>query len=119
LSTATLTPTPETADSTVCRQYAPIPFTSVTIEDSFWAPKRAVNRERTIPHIYRQLLETGRIDAFRPDWQPGPEITARGAGWGARRDAGAAPNSRSIRWAAGRPRPIPWRWPSRPSLDPL
>src|SRR3954467_2164549 len=80
LSTATLTP--ETADSTVRRQFAPIPFTSVTIEDSFWAPKRVVNRERTIPHIYRQLLETGRIDAFRPDWNPGPEITARGTGWG-------------------------------------
>jgi uncharacterized protein len=82
LSTATLTPTPETADSTVRRQYVPLAFTQVTIEDSFWAPKQAINRERTIPHIYRQLQETGRIAAFGPNWQPGPEITARGAGWG-------------------------------------
>ncbi len=82
MSTATLKPTPETANSRVGQQYAPLPFTSVTIEDSFWAPKQVVNRERTIPHIYRQLLATGRIDAFRPDWQPGPEITARGTGWG-------------------------------------
>ena len=62
MSTATLTPTPETADSTVRRQYAPIPFTNVTIKDSFWAPKQAVNRERTIPHIYRQLRDQGRPD---------------------------------------------------------
>jgi DUF1680 family protein len=57
--------------------FTPVPFTQVTIEDTFWAPKLQVNRERTIPHIYRQCLETGRIDAFRPDWQPGPDITAR------------------------------------------
>jgi len=61
--------------------FSPVPFTQVTIEDSFWAPKLKVNRERTIPHIYRQCLETGRIDAFRPDWAPGPEITAR-MSWG-------------------------------------
>src|SRR5690349_4431169 len=54
LSTATTTPTPETANSGVRQHYAPLPFTRVTIEDSFWAPKRVVNRERTIPHIYRQ-----------------------------------------------------------------
>lgn len=61
--------------------FTPVPFTRVTIEDTFWAPKLQVNRERSIPHIYRQCLETGRIDAFRPDWQPGPDITARMA-WG-------------------------------------
>jgi uncharacterized protein len=82
MSTAIDTSTPETANSTVRQQYAPIPFTHATIADSFWAPRQRVNRERTIPHIYRQLKQTGRIDAFRPDWQPGPEITARGTGWG-------------------------------------
>ncbi len=61
--------------------FTPVPFTQVTIEDTFWAPKLQANRERTIPHIYQQCLQTGRIDAFRPDWQPGPEITARGP-WG-------------------------------------
>lgn len=61
--------------------FTPVPFTRVTIEDTFWAPKLQVNRERSIPHIYQQCLETGRIDAFRPDWQPGPEIKGRGS-WG-------------------------------------
>ncbi|MBI1881162.1 MAG: glycoside hydrolase family 127 protein, partial [Chloroflexi bacterium] len=61
--------------------FTPVPFTRVTIEDTFWAPKLQVNRERTIPHIYQQCLQTGRIDAFRPDWQPGPEIRGRGP-WG-------------------------------------
>lgn len=61
--------------------FNPVSFTQVTIEDRFWAPKLQLNREQTIPHIYQQCLETGRIDAFRPDWQPGPEITALGP-WG-------------------------------------
>jgi uncharacterized protein len=76
------TPSAPAANTAVRQHYTPIPFTQVTIEDSFWAPRQQVNRERSIPHIYRQLKQTGRIDAFRPDWQPGPEITARGAGWG-------------------------------------
>jgi hypothetical protein len=61
--------------------FTPVPFTQVTIEDGFWSPKLRVNREQTIPHIYRQCRETGRIEAFRADWQPGPEITAR-LSWG-------------------------------------
>ncbi len=75
------TPIPPTADTTVRQRYAPLALTDVTIADAFWAPRRRVNRERTIPHIYRQLLATGRIDAFRRDWNPGPEIRARGQ-WG-------------------------------------
>lgn len=62
-------------------QFRPVPFTRVTIADTFWAPRLQINREHTIPHIYQQCLETGRIDAFKPDWQPGPDITARSA-WG-------------------------------------
>ena len=61
--------------------FTPVPFTQVTIEDAFWSPKLQINRERTIPHIYQQCLQTGRIDAFRRDWEPGPDITARGP-WG-------------------------------------
>ncbi len=52
---------------------APVPFTHVTIEDRFWAPRIRVNREKTLPHQYRQCKETGRIDAFRLDWTPGRE----------------------------------------------
>lgn len=65
-------------DAPVRRQYVPVPHTKVTIEDAFWAPRLRVNRERTIPHIYRQCQETGRIDAFRPGWNPGPEIKKQG-----------------------------------------
>src|SRR6266487_1359546 len=65
----------------VRHRYTPLPLPHVTIADSFWAPRRTVNRERTIPHIYRQLLATGRIDAFRPDWNPDAETRRRGP-WG-------------------------------------
>jgi DUF1680 family protein len=49
----------------------PLPVESVTIEDKFWAPRIRVNRERTIPWIYKQLKETGRLDAFELKWKPG------------------------------------------------
>src|SRR5690242_11727953 len=75
------TPRSQAEDTTVRRRYQPLPFTQVAITDGFWARRRQVNRERTIPHIYSQLLETGRIDAFRRDWNPGPEIRARSP-WG-------------------------------------
>jgi DUF1680 family protein len=69
---------PETVPA---RRYTPAGLRTVTIDDDFWAKRRQVNRERTIPHIYRQLKETGRIDAFRQDWSPSPETVARGH-WG-------------------------------------
>jgi len=53
--------------------FQPVPFPRVRIEDSFWAPRIRTNRERTIPHVYWQLKQTGRIDAFRLDWKPGIE----------------------------------------------
>lgn len=46
------------------RALRPVPFTQVRFHDSFWAPRIEVNRKATIPHIYRKLVETGRIDAF-------------------------------------------------------
>ena len=55
------------------RRFSPAPFTQVAVEDGFWAPRIRTNRERTIPHAYRQLEETGRIGAFRLDWKPGRE----------------------------------------------
>jgi DUF1680 family protein len=59
----------------------PLPHTAATIDDVFWAPRLRANRERTIPHIYRQSLETGRIDAFRRDWDP-DQATRRRDAWG-------------------------------------
>jgi DUF1680 family protein len=81
LSTITNPSRRDTADGAARRQLWPIPFTQVTIEDSFWAPRQKVNRERTIPHIYRQLVETRRIDAFRPGWSPDDSIRRRDS-WG-------------------------------------
>jgi len=53
--------------------WCPVPFTDVTIDDQFWAPRLQLNRERTIPFQYKQLQETGRLDALRLNWQPGRE----------------------------------------------
>src|SRR2546423_12519021 len=62
--------------SDVRRQYLPLPHTSVTIDDAFWAPRQRVNRERTIPHIYTMCQRTGRVDALRGSWDP--EVVRRG-----------------------------------------
>src|SRR6266540_4653567 len=55
--------------STIKRQLEPVPFTQVTFEDVFWAPRLELNRTITIPHIYRQLEATGRISAFELNFQ--------------------------------------------------
>ncbi len=41
--------------------------------DGFWGIKQATNREVTLPVIYRQFYESGRITAFTCDWKPGDE----------------------------------------------
>ncbi len=42
-----------------------VPFTAVTLQDQFWAPRFERNREVTIPHIMEQNEITGRVDNFR------------------------------------------------------
>jgi DUF1680 family protein len=54
----------------VKKQFIPVSFTDVRIEDVFWKPRQETNRTRTIPYEYEQCKKTGRIDGFRPDWQP-------------------------------------------------
>ncbi len=81
MSTPITTPTAAESASNqgvVRRQYVSLAHTKVTVDDVFWAPRLRANRERTIGHIYRQCLETGRIDAFKPGWNPGPEIKKQG-----------------------------------------
>lgn len=53
------------------RSYSPIPFTRVSINDSFWAPRQKTNAEATLRAEYQQLKSTGRIDSLRLDWTPG------------------------------------------------
>ncbi|HET8854185.1 MAG TPA: beta-L-arabinofuranosidase domain-containing protein, partial [Ktedonobacteraceae bacterium] len=55
------------------RQLYPVLFTNVTIDDHFWSPRLKINRERSIPHIYNKLEETGRLAAYKLDWKPGME----------------------------------------------
>jgi DUF1680 family protein len=43
---------------------APIPFTDVHLTDAFWAPRLETNRTVTIPHIFKQSEETGRVKNF-------------------------------------------------------
>lgn len=38
-----------------------VPFHDVTINDAFWKPRMQVNREKTLPHVWRKCEETGRI----------------------------------------------------------
>ncbi|MBI3957207.1 MAG: glycoside hydrolase family 127 protein [Chloroflexi bacterium] len=50
------------------RQLTPVPFTDVRLGDPFWAPRQEINRTVTIPHMYRMLVDTGRIGAFDLDF---------------------------------------------------
>jgi uncharacterized protein len=42
----------------------PVPFTSVKVEDSFWAPRIRRNHDVTIPIAIDQCYSTGRVDNF-------------------------------------------------------
>lgn len=48
----------------VRRRLRPIPLHRVQIKRGLWAERTRVNREATIPHIYRKCRETGRIDVW-------------------------------------------------------
>ncbi len=53
--------------------YRPVPFTQVTLSDDFWAPRLETNRSATLPIEYAQCRDTGRLEAFKLNWQPGQE----------------------------------------------
>ncbi len=44
--------------------FQPIPFTQVSIQDTFWSPRIETNRKVTIPYDFEKCEETGRIDNF-------------------------------------------------------
>src|SRR5438552_2158143 len=50
-----------------------VPLQDVHIESGFWGARQATNTARTIPAIHHQLDITGRLDAWRLDWQPGKQ----------------------------------------------
>jgi hypothetical protein len=41
-----------------------VPFTAVEIDDAFWSPRLARNRDVTIPHLFEQNRTTGRVANF-------------------------------------------------------
>ena len=43
----------------------PVPLTAVTLDDAFWAPRRSLLREATLPSQFKLIEETGRLDNFR------------------------------------------------------
>jgi DUF1680 family protein len=61
------------ARGTVRAAYQAVPFTHVTINDDFWAPRLETNRSATLPIEYEQCRVTGRLEAFKLNWQPGQE----------------------------------------------
>ncbi|HOK67777.1 MAG TPA: glycoside hydrolase family 127 protein [Anaerohalosphaeraceae bacterium] len=42
----------------------PVPFTHVALADEFWLPRLQTNQQVTIPYVFSQLEQTGRIDNF-------------------------------------------------------
>ncbi len=52
------------ADEPGHRKLTSIPFTQVKVQDSFWAPRLQVNREKSIPHNFKWCEETGRFSNF-------------------------------------------------------
>jgi DUF1680 family protein len=53
------------------RTMTPVPFTHVTLTDTFWAPRMDINRMVTLPREYLLCEQTGRIAAWDLAWQPG------------------------------------------------
>jgi len=52
-------------ENAVLHPLRPVPFTSVHVNDVFWAPKIETNRAVTIPFALQKNEETGRVDNFR------------------------------------------------------
>ncbi|MDO4559142.1 MAG: glycoside hydrolase family 127 protein, partial [Planctomycetia bacterium] len=42
----------------------PVPFSDVTLTDTFWAPRQRANREKSIPYAFEQCEKTGRVENF-------------------------------------------------------
>ena len=49
----------------------PIDFTSTVITGGFWKQRMETARKKTLDAVYDRFDETGRISAFRCDWQEG------------------------------------------------
>lgn len=63
----TTQPLPVVVDTARSRytRLRPVPITAVTLADQFWAPRRRINHEVTLPSQFQHLETSHRIDNFR------------------------------------------------------
>lgn len=59
------------ADMSTLRKLTAVPFTAVTLNDSFWAPRMEVNRAVTLPTQFDIHKKTGRLGAWDLKWKKG------------------------------------------------
>ena len=59
----------------VRRRLTPVRIADVALNDAFWAPRQAVNRDVTIPYEYARCKATGRIDTMKLGKGDGKGIT--------------------------------------------
>jgi DUF1680 family protein len=52
----------------------PVPLSDSKITGGFWKARQDVKRDVSIPATYTQLVNTGRIDAFKLGWKPGMPV---------------------------------------------
>ena len=48
-----------------------LPFQNVTLKNGFLYDKQMLNKNVTINAVYNRFYDTGRVSAFRCDWQEG------------------------------------------------
>lgn len=53
------------------KRYDMVPYTSVDIDNGFWAYRQQLNRDVTTRAVMNRFMETGRFDAFKMNWQEG------------------------------------------------
>jgi len=52
------------------KELTPVHLSNVTIDGPFWAQRIKINRERTIPRLYKIFEEKGQINSLKPGWEP-------------------------------------------------
>ncbi len=52
----------------------PVPLGDSKVTGGFWKQRQDIKRDVSVPATYVQLLNTGRIDAFKLGWKPGMPV---------------------------------------------
>jgi DUF1680 family protein len=59
------------------KELTPVHFSNITIDGPFWAQRMKINRERTIPYVYKIFKATGQMDSLKLGFKPGKEPLSR------------------------------------------